>query len=331
MTDLSFFPWALNQEVPEGYGYPAEALRAQHYAATSGGTGIDTPSALKVQAQPAPDGTVQVLPGGATSVSTYDGQENQSYHAFYGAPQTVTIPPTGSSSGGRHDLVIQRFIDPDHEQIPGYEGEYPIPAEAAKDMRFFWIDVLQGRSATTELSYPHAKLAHIRRGPNRTTVEPDDIIDLRELANPQTKPHIRGNNLVSDDTQSLHTGSTVWPTDATHTVRVPEFATKFTALGNWSNIRTQSSTLVRGLVRIFLIHPDGTEISTQESRWRLSGGANRETRNIVLSDGNRLIPEKFRGQNCQVEMRGTKLEGPNVYMDGNSSWSLQLFFEQEVA
>lgn len=328
MADVLSAPLGLNQA---GLLYPAEYLRAQQYAATSGGNGVDTPDALKVVAQSAPDGSVSVVPGGATLRSTYAGAQNQSYHGAKFAPSTLTVPPTGSASGGRHDLVVMRVHDPQYGDVPdGWPGGEVSEGQAA-EFDYLPFQILEGKSASTKLDFPHVKLAHIRRGPNQTIVRPEDIVDLRELADPQIKPHIRGNNLVSDDTQSLHTGSTVWPTDATHTVRVPEFATKFTALGNWSNIRTQSSTLVRGLVRIFLVHPDGTEISTQESRWRLSGGANRETRNIVLSDGNRPIPEKFRGQDCRLEMRGTKLEGPNVYMDGNSSWSLQLFFEQEIA
>lgn len=326
MADLKRWPLALNQP---GYDYPAELFRAQYYGSTAGGNGVGDPGALKVLAQPAPDGTVSIVPGGAYVRSTYAGAQGQSYYAHNFQPYTLDIPPTGSASGGRHDLLILRVCDPQYDQHPDHPGG-EISAEEAAGYDFWWFELHQGRSATTDFDFPHVKLAHIRRPANTTIVSPEHIVDLRELAKPQIQPHVRGNNLTSDDEQSLHSGTTVWPTDATHTARIPEWSTRVQVLANWSTIRTQGTSPVLGLVRVFLIHPDGTELSTQESRWRVAGGADRDTRNIVLAD-NMAVPEKFRGEDVRVELRGTKLSGPNVYMTGNSSWSLQLFFEQEIA
>lgn len=333
MADITNWPWAINQELPEGYGYPAEALRAQHYDATSGGTGVSSPTALKVVASDAPDNQFHVIPGGGTAVSTYAGQENQSYQGAFFRRESYELDSTGSSSGGRHDLVIQRFIDPDHEDVPGYEGEYPIPPEVAVDMKFYWIEVLQGRSSTTELPYPHVKLAHIRRGPNQTIVRPEDIVDLRKLATPKTWLHMTARNLNIAETESLHTGSKTWPTPATHTVRIPEWATRMQIQASVFMARSHASAgdagVASGNFQLFLIH-DGEEQATQQTDWRTGGDQDRERFNILLA--HRLhVRKSFRGQDVRVELRARKYGGPNVYADGATSFLVQIYFEQEIA
>src|SRR5690625_2698188 len=135
MPSVNGFPLVLNQEVPLGHGYAAEAFRAEHYDATSGGNGVGSPTALKVQAQSAPDGTIRTNPGGATLRSTYAGHIGQSYHTYFG-PRTVPVSPTGSASGGRTDLVVVQLCDPEHDNHWSYSGEYPIPAETAVTLDF---------------------------------------------------------------------------------------------------------------------------------------------------------------------------------------------------
>lgn len=321
------WPLALNQP---GYDYPAELFRAQYFGASAGGTGVADPGALKVVAQPAPDGTVGILPGGAYVRSTYAGVNGQSYYAHNFQPFTLTVPPTGSSPNGRHDLVVLRVCDPQYDKHPDHPGG-KITAEEAAEYDFWWFELFQNRSATTSFDFPFVPVAHIRRGPNQTIVRPEDIRDLRELANPQIKPHVRANNMNRGDSQSLHTGSRIWPENATHTVAVPEHATHVQAIANWSNVRMDVvDEEAYALVRTFLVHPDGTEWSTQESRWYRTVGFSGERFNITLGD-NRPLPAKFQGQDCRLELRATKMRGPNVYMDGNSSWSVQLFFEQGIS
>lgn len=329
MADVKQWPWLLNQRFPEYMGYPAEIVRGQHFDATSGGNGVSSPRALKVVAQEAPDGTAQILPGGGTAVSNYAGVENQSYQATNFKPYTLDIPPTGSSSGGRHDLIIQRFLDPQYEKHPDADGA--LTPEVAATLDFWWFEVVQGRSADTKFSFPHVKLAHLKRPANTTIVEDSHITDLRKLANPKTWLHMRANNMITPDTQSLHSESTIWPTDATHTMRIPEYATRVQIWGNWASALAVGDSTSEGVVVIALAHPDGSEIRTQQSRWRNTRtGSSSQTLDIMLGDS-RPVPEKFRGQTVTVEMRGTKTRGPNVYMDGNSSWSVQLYFEQEIA
>lgn len=330
MAELRRVPWMLNQP---GACYPAEYLRAQHHDATSGGTGVSTPEALKVEAQEAPDGSVRIAPGGGTAKSTYPGQENQSYQATNFQPYRFEIEPTGSASKGRHDLLIQRFIDPEHEDVPGYDGEYPIPKSTAQEMDFWWFEVYQGRSSKTEFDFPHVKLAHIRREPNKTIIEPSDITDLRRLAAPKTWLHMKARNLNIAETQSLHTGSKVWPTPQTHTVTFPQWATRLHVNATVGMARSHATAGDRGVASgnflVFFIHPDGTEINTQQTDWRTAGDQDRERFNIVLAHTLK-IPKKFRGEDITVEYRARKYGGPNVYADGATSYLTQVYFEQDV-
>jgi len=332
MAEVKQWPWLLNQPFPEDVGYPAEIVRGQHFDATSGGNGVSSPRALKVVAQPAPDGTVQILPGGGTAVSNYAGVENQSYQATNFQPYTLTVPPTGSSSGGRHDLVIQRFLDPQFEDHPEVAGE--LTPEVAATLDFWWFEVLTGQSSTSQFDFPHVKLAHIRRPANTTIVDPSHIVDLRELANPKTWLHMEARNLNIAETQSLHTGSTTWPTPATHTVRFPLWATRIQVSAGVEMARAHATAgdagVATGNFLIYFIHPDGTEISTQQTDWRTGGDQDRERFNILLSH-QLAVPAKFRGQDVRIEFRARKYGGPNVYADGATSYRIQVYFEQEIA
>lgn len=323
------WPLALNQP---GYDYPAEVFRAQHYGASAGGNGVVDPGALKVVAQPAPDGTVSVVPGGAYAKSTYAGAAGQSYYVPSFEPEVLTIPPTGSASGGRHDLVILRVCDPQYDVHPEQPGG-EITAEEAANYDFWWFEIHQGKPATATFDFPFVRLAGINRPANTTIVAPEHITDLRELANPQNHLHMRGNNLISDDRQSLHSGTTIWPNDATHYMKIPEFATNVVIRGSWETVAANRENRSQGTAVIALVHPDGSEIKTQQTRWRnvRDGDSTRdESLNIHNSDS-RPVPAKFRGETVRVEMRATKISGPNVYMDGNSSWAVTLYFEQEIA
>jgi len=219
MADLKNWPWALNQL---GYDYPAEIVRSQHYSATSGGNGVSSPTAMKVEAQTAPDGTVRIRPGGSDVVSTYPGQEEQTYYSPEFQSKTLTVSPTGSSSGGRTDLIVRRVLDPDHEAHPEHSGE--MTEEAAQDLDFQWYELIQGATASTKLSYPHVKLAEIRRPANTTIVNSSHIVDLRVLSDPKTLVVPMVKNIGADDTHTAgRTGN--YNTLAEFSVDVPDFAT----------------------------------------------------------------------------------------------------------
>lgn len=330
MADIKQWPYALNQP---GYDYPAELFRAQHYDATSGGNGVGSPTALKVSAQPAPDGTVRISPGGATIRSTYPGAEGQSYHAQNFQPYTLTVPPRGSG-GERHDLVILRVCDPQYDVHPDHPGG-EISEEEAADYDFWWFELHQGRAANTTFDFPFVPLAHIRRPANTTIVTDDHIVDLRQMANPKTWLHMRANQLLDAETEYVYSETDVWPEDATQYVRFPEWATRLHVSATWGTIRSHhehgdSGNPANGSVQVRFNHPDGDRYHTQASLWNFSGDQDSERISVVLGD-NRPIPAKYRGELVRVEMLGNKRGGPNVYMDGASSWVLQLYFEQEIA
>lgn len=328
MAELRKWPMALNQP---GYDYPAELFRAQYYGSTSGGNGVSDPGALKVTAQPAPDGTVSIVPGGAYARSTYAGASGQSYYTHNFQPFTLTIPPTGSASDGRHDLVILRVCDPQYDQHPDHPGG-EISEEEAANYDFWWFEIHQGRAVRTAFDFPHVKLAHIRRGANQTIVRPQDIYDLRELANPKTAVHPHALNMPAGTNQSVHTGSTVWPTLSTHTAHIPEFATQAKVIAGWNQLHAHreagSAAPAHGNARIGL-SLGGETIYTQQTHWNTTGDQNFERFGIALAD-TVSIPEHFRGEDVTVQFFATKYPGPNAYVDSNSSTSLTLFFEQGV-
>lgn len=331
-TVFKRWPYALNQP---GYDYPAEYFRAQHFDATSGGNGVSSPAACKVVAKQAPDGTVLILPGGATAVSTYAGAENQSYQMTVFQPIVFEIPPTGSGSGGRHDLLVLRVSDPQYGDYPPGAPRRELTAEEAAEYDFWYPFLIQGTNSTRPLDFPHVRLAHIRRNPNTTVVTDDDIRDLRELANPKTFLHMRANQLLHADTESVSSQSDVWPTNATHSILFPEWATRLHVSATWGTIRSHerygdAGNPANGTVQVRFTHPDGSAYHTQASLWNFSGEQDSERISVVLGD-NRPVPAKYRGETVRVDMLGNKRGGPNVTMDGGSSWILQLYFEQEVA
>ncbi len=219
MADIPQYAWAIDQAGPK---LTAAILRGQHHDSTSGGTGVGSPRALKVVPQAAPDNTVLILPGGGTAKSTYPGHENQSYQGTNFKPQTLEIPPTGSSSGGRTDLIIQRFLDPNEEPHPDYSGEYPIPPEVAKTLWQWRIECKTGMDRTATFDYPHVQLGEIVRPANTTIVDDSHIIDLRQLANPKSD-RVKVSQNVNTRQEVTRTGTA--RRVAEFEVLVPEWAT----------------------------------------------------------------------------------------------------------
>lgn len=326
--------WPMNQEWPLGDGYGAQIERAAHFAKTSGGTGVDHPTASKVVAQEAPDNTVLILPGGGSIKSPYPGAEGQSYYVPHMEPITLELPPTGSSSAGRHDLLVMRMHDPEYGDYPPGAPQRELTPEEAAQYDFWYPHIEPGFSSYRELDYPHYRLAHIRRAPNTTIITDDDIHDLRKLANPQKDIHMFARNLYLSEEQSLHSAERVWPEVGTHTAYIPEYATHMYLQASWGTVRSHeesgSGRLAQGWVQVHFIHPDGERLIGQQASWNTSGDQNRERFNIVLGD-QRPIPAKFRDQDVTVEFRGRKTNvGPNIYMDGDSSISLIANFKQEI-
>lgn len=310
-------PMMLNQP---GLEYPAEILRAEHFAATAGGNGVSAPGDMKVRPQPAADGTVQIAPGNATAVSRFAGQANQSYMIPAFTAETLTVPPTGSG-GGRTDLVVAWVRDPDHR------GESFTP-EQAPSVDFWKYEVLQGRDNTNGLPFPVVPLAVITRPRNTTIVTNAHITDVRELTNPKSQRRLWADQLDRADRQSVHTASTVWPTKATHVVNVPALATRCVVLATWGTVLATPGTTI-GSVHVRLRAADGTTVETQVSTW-VTPNTTAESRFSITLGDTRTIPAAMRGKQVTVEMMGTKVSGSNAYMDGGSSATLDIEFQQDV-
>lgn len=331
MVELKRWPLALNQP---GYTYPAEHLRAQHHDETSGGNGVGSPTALKVQAQPAPDGTVNIVPGGATIKLTYAGAEGQSYHAWEPSPATLTVPPTGSSPGGRHDLVFLRAYDPQYADYPPGAPQRELTAEEAAEYDFLAFEVLQGASATENLDFPHVKLAHIRRGPNQTIVRPQDIHDLRELAAPKTLVVPLVKNIAYDTHTAGRTGN--YNTLAEFQVDVPDWATTAVVDGT--------------LAGCFVEHPNGgvtgnfdfdglgsfvggSQGDFQQTGWGAAGSVAYERIDFHAGGQVRIDPER-RGTAQRVRLRvripTTAPVGSEAGTEPQSLAKLNVTFQQGV-
>lgn len=306
-----------------GIEYPAEDVRGMLYSLTSGGTGVSGSRDLKVMAQPAPNGTVQVLPGGAVIRSPYTAA-SESYQASNRANLTIAVPPTGSG-GGRTDLVVLRGVDPQHQDHPLDPGV--IEAEAAAALDFWWVEVLTGKTSTAGVTGPVVELARITRPANTAVVSPAHITDRRRLARPQRDLIPRWYQLFERDEQSVHTASVVWPSVGTLTARVPEWATHVNISADWATVKaTPGVTTGRVQVRIREVGGSGV-LLTQASIWTTPDSDRASRFNIALGD-DLLVPASMRGKDVVVEMLGTKTGGTNAYMDGSSSARLTVEFRQ---
>lgn len=321
MADLKRWPWALNQP---GHDYPAENLRAQHFDATSGGNGVGSPTACKVVAQPAADGTVSILPGGATARSTYAGAEGQSYHMHVFSPIVVEVPPTGSASGGRHDLLVLRVSDPQYGDYPPGAPRRELTAEEAAGYDFWYPHLIQGTSANQQLDYPHVKLAHIRRGPNQTIVTDNDIHDLRVLAKGKSERFIDFSH--PSRTEDLVLGGSYF-TAGTISVPVPEWATVAKVKADMSGIpvlRGWAASRFNGRFPSFA-NLESTVMRGHAYDLTHAGTMSGFTARTVT------IPPSRRGTVQDFEFRiqwHDALDNALVRVDGGTSLALDVTFEQ---
>lgn len=178
-----------------GVKHSGEIVRQDVYDSTGGSEGVSSPASMRVTASPAADKYVRVAPGGAILVNWYAGADGQSYSARNATQTLVEIPATGSG-GGRTDILVLRILDPQ------YEGQMPADPNNFDYTRF---QLIQGVSATAKtagdlnLDYPAIALARITRPLNRTIVQPGDITDLRQLAQPKEHTEIVARPTLTSD------------------------------------------------------------------------------------------------------------------------------------
>ena len=137
---------------------------------------------LQVKAQPAPDGTVRMVPGGVAVENRSLGGTRQAYFDYSAEDVTIPIAATGSG-GGRSDLIVARVEDP---YAAGTEWQYPVDRKRGPyifprvipNVARNLFDVAQlgrGWSATT--------LARVDIPANTTAITNNMIVDLRSMAN----------------------------------------------------------------------------------------------------------------------------------------------------
>jgi hypothetical protein len=182
-----------------------------------------------VTAQPVPNNTVNVAPGGGLLLNRYPGGTGQSYTLRNGTGTPVTIAPTGSS-GGRTDLVIARILDPQYEGNP--------PADPT-NFQYDYPTVIQGVPAATKtfkelgLNYPAIQLAKVSLPASTGTVTAAMITDLRKVAQPRRERAmivIFPNGVWQSGTaqQMPTSGYNTWPMNISQRpyVTIPEWATR---------------------------------------------------------------------------------------------------------
>lgn len=136
----------------------------------------------QIKAQPAPDGSVRMTPGGVAIENRSLGGARQAYFDYNAEDHRVDIAATGSS-GPRSDLIIARVEDP---WAAGTEWQYPVNRKLGPYIfprvvpnvarNIFDIEQLgRGWSAIT--------LARVDQPPNNTAIQPNMIVDLRSMAN----------------------------------------------------------------------------------------------------------------------------------------------------
>lgn len=177
-------PWFIGG----GAKHSAAIARNLAWNATSGATGIATPTSLQVRQLPTAGGAVQIMPGGAVIESTYPGALQQSYTIRNSSATTVTIP--GNTSSG----TVTRYVWLEVND-PEYEGS--VPANRAEGPYVFF------RVTTNFIfvdSHPRILLAAIVQPPSTTTVTSQMIKDRRVLARPRREEYILARPRVSADT-----------------------------------------------------------------------------------------------------------------------------------
>lgn len=301
MAKYVTWPWAVGLPLPEDQGYPAEMLRAKHSSSTSGGNGVSSPDAMKVMPQPAPDGTVRLTPGGADIVSTYEGHVHQSYYSHEFGVTTLTVPPTGSASGGRTDLVIRRLCDPDfdvHPNVPA-DQQGDISPELAATLDIDWYELLPGHDESTNLPYPHVKLAKITRPANTTIVTAAHITDLRELSDPQTR-RIKLAQNVGTRVEVPRTGTGRLLVE--FLVKVPDWATHAAIDASIGGAYFRGAS---GRGRMGIAAFNNSSLNEGTPWWEEGGSVNGFRRIPYIQAGRQLhIGENYRGTVAQVLVQG---------------------------
>lgn len=283
----------------DGGTLPAQMLRLVAWVATSGATGIATPTDLRVTPTAVPSGAVVIMPGGAVIATRYPGGSAQQSYAVANTAADgdalVNVPPQGSS-GPRTDYLIYRIDDPQ------YGGQVPDEPLTAIYGRPELVSTLDG------ITYPYLPLASITIPANTATITAEMITDLREMANPRqlvvtmADPTVMGSSGMDLNSTQAHpdgewfpnhggpNDTGWWPLD------IPEWATRMMIRVEWLAVNYPPGS---GRGRYWATWGPGAGTPdpnhwTQAFRWDADTSASRYNTNWILAQ-EVPIPAELRG------------------------------------
>lgn len=296
--------------------HPASAVRLLAFAAMEGQEGVVENTDLRVTSLPAPSGAIRVMPGAYVVRAKHTGGEKEAYAGKVVEAEDISVNPTAADAG-RTDLVILRIENP---YVAG-SGSWAQPADPLNGP-YAHIRVIEGVPANTQSvvywnnTWTAITLARITRGPNRTTVEQNEITDLRQLAAidndqitepdpPTTDPPpiaqpfymdiVNENTTSDDDTLNIEDSWQVWPDDATWNVPIPSWATHAEVFLQLTGIR-QENAGIWGNCRVQI---DGGVATTTPVAFDFTDDETGFTRHTLLAASTVQLPASLRGKTKQ--------------------------------
>ena len=321
MTAPSRVPWYIDAEAR----HRARTMRLLAYNAVNGQEGVLAADHLRVQAQPTPDGTVQVLPGAFSVLARHVGGAFEAYDDKIDEAVTVPIPATSASS--RTDLLALRILNPYVTEVGG-SIQAPVSGE---DGPYWDIVPIQGvASGTNHVSaynpgWSAITLALINRPASTGIVQAGHITQLRNLVVPRSiteriiiapadNPPVTAPPIAHDvwsGTKHLATATsfaanitawTDWPSAAYWDVPVPSWATQCDIFGN-SNPTFDNP--LWGEARLDFGGNAGPSTVYDEQ------DPNGLAKTVIMFAGNYSIPSNQRGKIVRVKMQHRNIDPAN--------------------
>lgn len=320
-----------------GVEHLGPVIRRAMFDASGGVEGISGVSDLKVQAQSVPNGSVRVMPGGATLLNRYPGGDRQSYTGFYNESATaVQVSPTGSA-GGRTDVVIARILD------PNYEGQ---PPADPNDFAYNRLETIEGvpagitKLSVLNLKYPAILLARVTIPANTGTITNAMITDLRTVARPQRETEMRTYALTAADKETL-ASTLAYPRGETFpnagniwgAIDIPSWATRMKIVMSWTGIMAPAGNAFGGLwVQVGQTADPGHKSSQYVSYDTPNSSGNSRFQHIAAD--NMHVPVAMRGTSQYFHPYGNvnaaTASASRIFMDAGSSLVLQVEFAEQA-
>lgn len=212
--------------------HASEVARSLAFIASSGGDGIVSPTDLKVTASAIPDLNVNVAPGAMVALNRFAGGNAQAYVARNVGNDAKALVAQGSS-GVRYDLVAAIVEDP---QYAGQPAPPSVPAGPyVRTAIYSNVPAATKTLAEVAPNQTGIALALVKFDASDGTINPADITDLRQMANPKEKTYKRILNGVA--TAAFPGALGVFPAGASWAIPVPIWAKRAVMEARWSGLK----------------------------------------------------------------------------------------------